>query len=198
MCSAPAPPVFPIFRSQLTTAVLTHTYLGEGESSVAQLAASTGTDSGNMAREVSRLEQAGILRSRRVGRTKLVQANADAPFFDALRDLVTITLGPKQVLAEELADLDGIEQAVIFGSWAARMLGEPGHSPLDIDLLVIGRPDRDDLHEAATRATARLGRQVNTVVVSPRRWESSDDGFLAELRSRPQIPVIEAPGTEQT
>jgi DNA-binding transcriptional ArsR family regulator len=192
----PAPPIFPIFRSQLMTAVLAHTYLGGGESSVAQLAAAAGTDSGTMAREVSRLEQAGILRSRRVGRTKLVRANEDTPFYKALRDLITITLGPKQILAEELAELDGIEHAVIFGSWAARMLGEPGPSPVDIDLLVVGRPNRDDLHDAAARATGRLGREVHTVVVAPGQWESGDNGFLAELRSRPQIPVIGSIETE--
>jgi predicted nucleotidyltransferase len=127
-----------------------------------------------------------------------VQANEDAPFYEVLRDLITITLGPKQILAEELAELDGIEHAVIFGSWAARMLGEPGPSPVDIDLLIIGRTNRDDLHDAAARATARLGREVNTVVVSPDRWESGDDGFLAELRARPQIPVIGSSETETT
>lgn len=186
----PAPPIFPIFRSLLTTSVLAHTYVGGGEYSVAQLAAAAHTNSGNMTREVARLEQAAVLTSRLVGRTKLVRANDDAPFYQALRDLVTITLGPAQVLAEEMADLDGVDQVSIFGSWAARMLGESGPSPVDIDLLVVGRPDRDELHDATTRATARLGREVNTVVVSPPRWESSDDGFLQELRARPRVPVI--------
>jgi predicted nucleotidyltransferase len=38
--------------------------------------------------------------------------------------------------------LAGIEAAAIFGSWAARAAGEAGPSPVDVDLLVIGRPDR--------------------------------------------------------
>jgi len=90
-----------------------------------------------------------------VGRTKLVQADREAPFYLPLRDLVVIVLGPAQVLGEELAGLDGVSAAAIFGSWAARALGEAGSSPVDIDLLVIGRPDRDDLHEHA--APALLG-----------------------------------------
>ncbi|MEV6031899.1 hypothetical protein AB0L65_12155 [Nonomuraea sp. NPDC052116] len=90
-----------------------------------------------MAREVAKLEQAGVLGARHVGRTKLVSANRSAPFHGALRDLVTITLGPAQVLAEELASVGGVEKALVFGSWAARMTGEPGPSPVDIDLLVI-------------------------------------------------------------
>ncbi|MGH3321838.1 MAG: hypothetical protein ACRDN9_17020 [Streptosporangiaceae bacterium] len=187
----PAPPILPIFRSRLTTAVLAHTYIGGGEYSVAELATAVGTDSGNMTREVARLERAAVLRSRRVGRTKLVSANAAAPFYQALTDLVTITLGPAQVLAEELTGLDGIDYAAVFGSWAARMLGELGPSPVDIDLLIVGRPDRDDLHDATGRARDRLGRDVNTVVVSPGRWRSGDEGFLDELRKRPRVPVIE-------
>ncbi len=151
------------------------------------------TDTGTMTREVRRLETAGILRSRAVGRTKLVRANKDAPFYSALRDLAVIVLGPAKVLGEELRGLKGIEAAAIFGSWAARAAGEAGPSPVDIDLLVIGRPDRDDLQDAAGRARARLGREVNTVVVSADRWNSADDAFLAELRSRPMAALAGIP-----
>ncbi len=189
-----APAVFPIFRSRLTAAVLACTYIGDREHSVAELARVAGTDTGTMAREVKRLEAAGVARSRMVGRAKLVQANREAPFYQALRDLVVIVLGPAQVLGEELAGLDGVSGAAIFGSWAARALGEAGPSPVDIDLLVIGRPDRDDLHDAVARARTRLGRDINTVVVSASRWDASDDPFLAELRSRPLVALHGVPG----
>lgn len=184
-----APAIFPVLRSWLTAGVLERTYIGEGESSVAELARAVGTDTGTMAREVKRLETAGVVRSRMVGRTKLVKANNEAPFYRALRDLVVIVLGPAQVLGEELAGLNGISGAGIFGSWAARALGEAGPSPVDIDLLVIGRPDRDDLHDAVGRARSRLGRDINTVVVSTSRWDAGDDPFLAELRSRPLVEL---------
>jgi predicted nucleotidyltransferase len=187
-----APAIFPLFRSRLTAAVLVRVYVGGGEHSVVELAAAVGVNRGNMAREVSRLERAAVLASRRVGRTKLVRANENAPFYAPLRDLVTITLGPAAVLAEELAPVDGIGQADVFGSWAARALGEPGPSPVDIDLLVVGRPDRDDLQDAVQHARERLGREINIVVVSPERWGSDDDAFLVELRTRPRVPVIEA------
>jgi hypothetical protein len=184
-----APAVFPVFRSRLTAAVLARTYIGDGEYSVAELARVAGTDTGTMTREVKRLEVAGVVRSRMVGRTKLVAANREAPFYQALRDLVVIVLGPAQVLGEELAGLNGMSGAAVFGSWAARALGEAGPSPVDIDLLVIGRPDRDDLHDAVGRARSRLGRDINTVVVSASRWDAGDDPFLAELRSRPLVAL---------
>jgi predicted nucleotidyltransferase len=184
-----APTIFPLFRSRITTAVLTKTYVGDGEYSVTELAGMAGTDTGTMAREVNRLESAGVVRSRSVGRTKLVRANQEAPFYQPLRDLVAIVLGPAEVLGEELRGLEGIRAAAIFGSWAARATGEAGPSPVDIDLLVIGHPDRDELHDAVSRARERLGREVNPVVVAAQRWESEGDGFLSELRNRPMVAL---------
>ena len=57
-----APAVFPVFRSRLTAAVLARTYIGEGEYSIAELARVAGTDTGTMAREIKRLETAGVVR----------------------------------------------------------------------------------------------------------------------------------------
>lgn len=185
-----APVLFPVLRSELQGRVLVRTFLGGGEESVADLASAIGADPGNTAREVARLEKADILSSRRVGRTKLVRANTRAPFHRPLLDLITIVLGPATVLAEHLADIDGIVFADIFGSWAARVRGEPGPPPADIDLLVVGSPDRDDLHDVTQEASHRLNRPVNPVVISVNRWSASSDGFIAELRSRPRVPVV--------
>jgi hypothetical protein len=192
----PAPAIFPVFRSRLTAAVLARVYIGEDEYSIAELAATARTDTGTMTREVRRLEEAGVVRSRVVGRAKLVRANHEAPFYRALRDLVVIVLGPAEVIGEELAGLPGLDAAAIFGSWAARASGEAGPSPTDIDLLVIGRPDRDDLHDAVGRARGRLGRDINTVISSADRWNTNDDPFLAGLRNRPMAALRGLPGPE--
>lgn len=69
-------------------------------------------------------------------------------------------------LAEEFAGLDGIEAVYLLGSWAARHAGMRGRPPADIDVLVIGAPDRDDLDEAAQRAGAHLAREVNVTIRS--------------------------------
>jgi predicted nucleotidyltransferase len=191
-----APAIFPVLRSRLTAAVLARAYIGDGEYSVADLAATAGTDTGTMTREVRRLEEAGVLRSRMVGRTKLVQANHDAPFYRPLRDLVVIVLGPADIIGEELAKLTGIEAAAIFGSWAARAMGEPGPTPADIDLLVIGRPDRDDLHEAVGRARQKLGRDINPVTLSADRWNAGEDPFLEQVRGRPMVKLKGVPAPE--
>lgn len=186
----------PAMPSRLTVAVLQRVYIGDDEYSVAELAATAMTDTGTMTREVRRLEEAGVVRSRVVGRAKLVRANHEAPFYRALRDLVVIVLGPAQVIGEELAGLSGLEAAAIFGSWAARASGEAGPTPADIDLLVVGRPDRDDLYDAVGRARLRLGRDINTLALLADRLNSPDDPFLAELRRRPMVALSGVPGPQ--
>lgn len=94
------------------------------------------------------------------------------------------------MLAERLAPVEGIVFADVFGSWAARYRGEEGPAPVDIDLLVVGSPDRDGLHDAVVDASRLLNREVNPVIVSQPRWEQSDDGFIVELRARPRVAVL--------
>ena len=94
------------------------------------------------------------------------------------------------MIAEELARLTDIEHAYLFGFWAARYTGQPGRPPADLDVLVIGTPDRDDLDDAAERATTRLAREVNVTIRSPTWWRESTDGFHTEITTRPLVPVL--------
>lgn len=96
---------------------------------------------------MARAEDTGVVTSRRLGSTRLVSA-ADSPLTGPLTELLLRSFGPRQVVAEELAGVAGIEAAFLSGSWAARYEGQPGRAPADIDVLVIGDPDRDELDEA--------------------------------------------------
>src|SRR5260370_10060310 len=97
------------------------------------------------------------------------------------------SLGPCQVLADELADVPGIENAYLFGSWAARYAGRERHPPADLDVLVIGRPDRDALDYAAQRAGVRLAREVNVTIRSADWGHCGDDGFHARGQQQPLL-----------
>jgi hypothetical protein len=60
--------------------------------------------------------------------------------------------------------------------------------PRDVDVLVVGEADEDDLYDAARAAGRTLGRQVNIHRVSPRVWqEPAGDPFLASVPSRPLV-----------
>lgn len=78
----------------------------------------------------------------------------------------------------------------IYGSWAARYAGEPGPPPRDVDLLIVGDVDEDDLADRARAAERQLGREVNAHRVSAAAWRSpGDDPFLGSVRSRPLFKI---------
>lgn len=78
----------------------------------------------------------------------------------------------------------------MFGSWAARYLGQPGRAPNDIDVLVIGSPDRDAVDDAADRAERRIGLPVQATVRTRAQWDAERESFIKEVRSRPLVLVL--------
>jgi predicted nucleotidyltransferase len=188
------PPLLPLLRSRLQAELLTLVLLTPGrEWTLSELAARVGASVSSAQREVVRAEQTGVIASRRVGRTRLVTA-ASSPLTGPLTELLLRSFGPRQVLAEELAAVDGIEAAYLFGSWAARYAGQEGRPPADLDVLVIGKPDRDALDDAAQRAGERVAREVSVTIRSPQWWREGTDGFHAEITRRPLVPVLGADG----
>jgi predicted nucleotidyltransferase len=196
MQKAAPPPLLPLLRSRLQAEVLTLAMLNPGrEWSLTDLASRVGASVSSVQREITRAEQAGVVSSRRLGNVRLVKA-ADSPLTPALTELLLRSFGPRQVLAEELQGVEGIGEAYLFGSWAARYEGEAGPAPADLDVLVIGVPDRDELHEAAQRAEGRLAREVNVTIRSPAWWQEGSDGFHADVTRRPLVPVFNTKETK--
>ncbi len=185
-----SPPLLPIFRSRHQADLLTFLYLHpERELTLTELADRVGTPLTTLQREVGRLLQAGLLTSRRVGRAHLLRANTASRYARPLAELLTLAFGPHIVIAEEFADVVGAEAVGLFGSWAARYRGEIGPPPNDIDVFIIGRPDRTDVYDAAERAERRLGIVVNPVLVSRSRWEEDTDPLVRQVRSSPVVWV---------
>jgi len=142
-----------------------------------------------VATEVRRLQEAELLEATTVGRTKLLCANDANPYVRPLSQIATMAFGPPIVVAEEFASVDGIESIYVYGSWAARYHGESGPTPNDIDVLVIGRPDRDEVYDAARRSQQRLGREVNVTQRTRKQWDSATDGFSEQVRNSPMVEV---------
>lgn len=166
--------------------------LAPGEHTASTLSRDLGIPFSTVQREVNALVKAGVLQYRTVGRSKVVEPREASPAYRPLRDLVMVAFGPRTIVEEEFSDLPGLKGLYIFGSWAARYLGEEGPEPGDIDVLLVGSVDRDDAYEAADRAQERAGRPVNPTVVSEERWRASQQPFLVEVRRRPLVAIVSA------
>ena len=184
------PPLLPLLRSPLQAEVLTRLLLEpERAMSLTELARLTGASVATVQREVERAEMAGIARSERVGPTRLVRADPSSPLYRPLADLLLVAFGPVPVVSTELDGIDGIEEAYLFGSWAARYSGELGAAPRDVDVLVVGDPDRDQVYDAVERAERRLHRPVQVTFRSVDEWANEEDPFVSTVRSRPLVRI---------
>jgi DNA-binding transcriptional ArsR family regulator len=187
---AAAPALLPVFRSRLQGEVLALVLTDPGvEWTVDELARRTGQPYQTVGSEVRRLRDADLVVARSVGRTKLVRANEDSPYFRPLAQLAVMSFGPPLVVGEEFGRLAGVSHVIIYGSWAARYAGESGPAPRDVDVLLVGAPDRDAAYEAARRAEERLGREVNVTIRGVQDWQSAADGFTRQLRSSPLLEI---------
>lgn len=186
----PSSPLLPLLRSRIQGDLLALVYLNpEEEYSITEAAQRIGASVKAVHQEVSRLVEAGLLADRRVGTSRLVRSEQDSLLTRPLTDLLAVTYGPLPVLTRALAGLEGVERAFIYGSWAARYNGEPGPMPADVDVLVIGDVDPDDLDDRAREAEAVLRREVNILRVRPATWDGQDDPFVATVRARPLVEL---------
>jgi len=182
------PPLLPLLRSAHQAEILTRLLLAPQESlSLTDLAHQTRASLATVQREVERAEAAGLVRSERVGPTRLVGADLSSPLYRPLADLLLVAFGPVPVVTDELAAIPGVDEAYLFGSWAARYSGESGTAPDDVDVLVIGEPDRDAVSGAADRAERRLHRPVQITLRGAEEWADGDEPSIAALRGQPLV-----------
>jgi DNA-binding transcriptional ArsR family regulator len=160
------------------------------ELSLTDISQRTGAPHPSVYREVQRAEQAGLVTTRKVGNTRLVRANANSPYYAGLAEVLTRAFGVPAILAEAFRRVGGIDEAYIYGSWAARHAGQAGQRPIaDIDVLILGSPDRDELYEALSAAEIRLGRPVEATIREA-GWLSSGSGsFYETVTGRPMLKL---------
>lgn len=189
-----APELLPIFRSDGQARLLARLYLQPDQTTtLSELADELDLSHTTVSREADKLERAGLIRSERIGNQRHLRRNADSVYFSALRDLLLRAFGPVPLLERTLHEIDGIEHAFIFGSWAARYLGEAGEAPNDLDLLIVGSPQRSALARIGRDLGHQLGYEVNPTIVPAGEWAAKKSGFL---RSVARGPLVELQLTE--
>jgi predicted nucleotidyltransferase len=154
-----------------------------------ELARRAHTSAGTASRELQRLATDGLVVSEMEGRQRYFRVNTASPLYQPIRDLVRRTIGAPAVLRRHLADVPGIERAMIFGSYADGRL----NADSDVDVLIIGTPDRDTLTEALEAAAGELAREVNEVVMTEVEYgerQQRKDGLVQSIVSHRTFDVI--------
>ena len=180
----------PLFRSDGQARLLAELFLsGAEELNVRELAARVGLSYATAHREVERLLESGLLSERRVGQARLVRPDPTSPLAAPVRELLLVSAGPVPLLATELRTLSGVKSAFLFGSFAARLTGERGAAPADVDVMVVGTPEPMAVYEACRRVSEQVRRDVNPTIMTPEELDVPS-GFLTQVREGPVVPVI--------
>jgi predicted nucleotidyltransferase len=112
--------------------------------------------------EFAKLSAADLVTSRRDGNRRYYSANAGHPLFPNLQQIVLKTAGLRDVLADALRGLKGVDVAFVFGSLASGS----GKAASDVDLMVIGDAGLRALVPRLRKAAEQLGREINPVTMS--------------------------------
>ena len=189
--SRSAPALVPLFRSEQQLRLLSVLFAeATDELPINVLAERAGVAQATASREVARLAEHGLVVTRTLGRNTLAAANWDLPWARELRSILIQTVGVLGRLSDALKSVAGVEEAYVFGSWAARYTGEAGPPPRDVDVLVIGDARLRDVRRACNAVERDLRVEVNPVVVGREEW-ATDDGnaFVEQIRSQPLVTI---------
>lgn len=157
-----------------------------------QLVRTTGAGNGAIQREVKQLSAAGLIVRKVIGTHVFYQANRKSPVFAEMRKLLLKTSGAREVLLESLAPLrDSIQVAFIYGSIAAGT----DRPESDLDLMIIGTADFDDVVSRLAPAQAKLRREINPSLYPAGEWRTklaAGNHFLNSVAKAPKLFIIGA------
>jgi predicted nucleotidyltransferase len=145
-------------------------------------------DHSNLSKELRRLESEGLFQSEVSGRQKYFQLNPDYALFEELRSIVMKTVGAAPLIAQSLKKIGGIEQAWLYGSFARNQQDAAS----DIDILIIGTPERTALAQATRKLERQLGRQINYTALTRNEFDerrAKKDAFLENVWRNERIDL---------
>ena len=138
------------------------------------LARLSGLAVGTIQREVANMRKIGLLIEERDGNRLYFKVNTSNPIFPELQSIILKTTGLRKQFAEALNDLEGIDLAFVYGSFAN---GTPSPES-DIDLFIIGSVGLRTLASRLRQVAEKMSREINPTVISPasykKKLEASD------------------------
>jgi len=146
-------------------------------------------DVGNLSRELRNLEGVGLLTSRKEGNLKYYLLDRKFPVYDELRSIILKTRGAAGVLQGVLSEMEGVDFAFIYGSFATGQ--ESAKS--DIDLMVIGKVALERMIKHLKKPEEILGREINPSLYERREIEKrlrDKEPFISRVMREPKIMLI--------
>ena len=136
-----------------------------------------GYSSGNIRRELLKLQAEGLLKTEKQGNSLFYFIDKSYPLYEEIKSIVSKTCGIEGQLRELINKVEGISKAFIYGSYAKGK--EKGDS--DIDLVVIGEFFENEFLKKVRKIEEKIGREINYTYYSKKDFERKSrekGGFL--------------------
>lgn len=143
-------------------------------------------------RELRNLESFGLLGSRKKGNMILYKLKTEHPITSDLKRIFLKTESVGREILNKLEADAGIRYALIYGSFAKGT--ETATS--DIDLLVVGSIDEDQILGSISKAERRIGREINFILWSEKEFLQKIKENITLVREISKTPIIMIVGDE--
>jgi len=147
-----------------------------------------GKKPGVFQRTINKLVKEGILVSEYRANARYFKANKEYPLFQELKSIVFKTVGLIGSIRNALKETGTAAYAFIYGSYAK----DRENYLSDLDLVIIGEIDEDNLIKELDRLEVRLKRDINYKLYTLTRFKKSiklKDPFLLEILRDKKIMV---------
>jgi predicted nucleotidyltransferase len=113
-------------------------------------------------RTLNNLVSEGILESEYKANARYFKVNKDYPLFKELKSIVFKTVGIKGSIGDVLKEVSNIKLAFIYGAFIYGSYAKAKEDYLsDIDIVIIGSPNEDDLVNRLDKLEEKLQRDIN-------------------------------------
>lgn len=148
-----------------------------------------GKKPGIFQRTLNKLVAEGILESEYKANARFFKANKNYPLFKELEKIVFKTVGVQGGIEDVLKGVRNIKLAFIYGSYAKARENVLS----DVDIVVVGNPDENELIAKLDKLEERLQREINYKLYSSKDFKkevAEKEPFIMGILKDRKIMII--------
>jgi len=161
----------------------------EREIYIREITRITNENINSIRRELSNLEEIGLLTSKKRGNTKCYMINKNMPIYNELTNIIIKTEGIANILQENLKEIGKIKTAFIYGSFASKKAGLNS----DLDLCIVGEVNENKLIMHVKKIEKELSREINYILFETNEFSDrikNKDPFILNVLKEQKIMII--------
>jgi predicted nucleotidyltransferase len=148
-----------------------------------------GKEPGVFQRDINKLTEEGLLDNFYQANSRFFKINKKHHLYGELKSIFFKTVGIEGVLKKELKKIRGIKEAYIYGSFAQKKEKKTS----DVDVLIIGSADENDIMDLANYLEKKFGREVNYTLMTEKEFlkkKKEKNSFLQNVLNKKMIKLV--------